>query len=146
MPGIGLVLGAGGEVGYAFHAGVLAALADVTGWDARSAEVIVGTSAGSIAGAVLRAGCSPADLAGRVTGGAVSDHARRLLERADEANDRVRPIPARSPRRGLPTMSAPGALWRAALQPWNARPGSVAAAALPEGRVSTEVISAGLRT
>jgi NTE family protein len=145
MPGIGLVLGAGGEVGYAFHAGVLAALADVTGWDARSAEVIVGTSAGSIAGAVLRAGCSPADLAARVTGDAVSEDGRRLLARADEANDRVRPIPAKSPRRGLPMMSAPGALVRAALQPWNARPGSVAAAALPAGRVPTELISAGLR-
>jgi NTE family protein len=145
MPGIGLVLGAGGEVGYAFHAGVLAALAEVTGWDARSADVIVGTSAGSIAGAVLRAGCSPADLAARVTGDPVSEDARRLLARADEANDRVRPIPAKSPRRGLPTMSAPGALLRAAARPWNARPGSVAAAALPAGRVSTEVVSAGLR-
>jgi NTE family protein len=145
MPGIGLVLGAGGEVGYAFHAGVLAALAEVTGWDARSAEVIVGTSAGSIAGAVLRAGCSPADLAARVTGDAVSGEARRLLARADEANDRVRPIPVKSKRSGLPTMSAPSALLRAALQPWNARPGSVAAAALPAGRVSTEAVSAGLR-
>jgi len=145
MPGIGLVLGAGGEVGYAFHAGVLAALAEVTGWDARDAEVIVGTSAGSIAGAVLRAGCSPADLAARVTGDAVSEDGRRLLARADEANDRVRPIPARSPRGGWPTMSAPGALLRAALRPWNARPGSVAAAALPAGRVSTEAVAAGLR-
>jgi len=146
MPRIGLVLGAGGEVGYAFHAGVLAALADVSGWDARSAEVIVGTSAGSIAGAVLRAGCSPADLAARVTGDRVSEEGRALLAAADEANDNVRPIPTRSPRgRGFPTMSAPGALVRAALQPWNARPGSVVAAALPAGRVSTEMISAGLR-
>jgi NTE family protein len=146
MPRIGLVLGAGGEVGYAFHAGVLAALADVIGWDARSAEVIVGTSAGSIAGAVLRAGCSPADLAARVTGDRVSEEGRRLLAAADEANDNARPIPTRLPRRrGFPTMSAPGALVRAALQPWNARPGSVVAAALPAGRVSTEIISAGLR-
>ena len=52
MARIGLVLGAGGEIGYACHAGVLAALAEVIGWDARSAEVVVGTSAGSIAGAV----------------------------------------------------------------------------------------------
>jgi NTE family protein len=145
MPRIGLVLGAGGEVGYAFHAGVLAALADVSGWDARSADVIVGTSAGSIAGAVLRAGCSPADLAARVAGDAVSHDGRSLLARADEANDRVRPIPSKSPRRGLPTMSAPGALARAALRPWKTRPGSVVAAALPAGRVSTETISAGLR-
>ena len=56
MGRIGLVLGAGGVIGHAFHAGVLAALADDTGWDPRRADVIVGTSAGSIAGALLRAG------------------------------------------------------------------------------------------
>src|SRR5262245_62394253 len=99
MPGIGLVLGAGGEVGYAFHAGVLAALADATGWDAGAAEVIVGTSAGSIAGSVLRAGCSPADLAARVTGEPVSEDGRRLLAAADEANEHVPPIAAQPPRR-----------------------------------------------
>ena len=58
MTRIGLVLGAGGAVGHAFHAGVLAALADETGWDAREAEVVVGTSAGSVVGALLRAGMS----------------------------------------------------------------------------------------
>jgi len=146
MTRIGLVLGAGGEVGHAFHAGVLAAIADTTGWDARGAEVVVGTSAGSIVGSLLRAGLSPADLAARVTDAPLSDDGRRLLARADAANARLRPIPTRPPRRrGLPTMSAPGALVRAAFQPWNARPGTLAAAALPAGRISTEIISVGLR-
>ncbi len=36
-----LVLGAGGVAGYSFHTGVLAALQDA-GWDARTAELIVG--------------------------------------------------------------------------------------------------------
>src|SRR5690349_19155028 len=53
---VGLVLGAGGVVGHAFHAGVLAALEDVAGFDARDADLIVGTSAGSVVGALLRAG------------------------------------------------------------------------------------------
>jgi NTE family protein len=146
MPRIGLVLGAGGEVGHAFHAGVLAAFADVTGWDARDAEVIVGTSAGSIVAALLRAGLSPTDLAARVAGASVSEAGRHLLAPADAANAHLRPIPTRPTRRlGMPTMSAPGALVRAAFPPWNARPGTLAAAALPAGRVSTEVISAGLR-
>lgn len=61
VPRVGLVLGAGGTAGQAFHAGVLAALAGA-GWDARSAEVVVGTSAGSIAAAMLRAGVAPAAL------------------------------------------------------------------------------------
>ncbi len=34
---------------------------------------------------------------------------------------------------------------RAALQPWNARPAALAAAAMPEGRVPTELIATGLR-
>ena len=42
-------------------------------------------------------------------------------------------------------MSAPGAVARAALQPWNARPGAVAAALLPEGSVPTELVAASLR-
>jgi NTE family protein len=146
MPRIGLVLGAGGEVGHAFHAGVLAAVAETTGWDARTADVIVGTSAGSIVGALLRAGLAPTDLAARAVGEPVSEQGRRLIARADAANGHLRPIPSRSTRRGgIPTMSAPGALVRAALQPWNARLGTVAAAALPAGRISTEIISVGLR-
>ena len=65
---VGLVLGAGGNVGRAFHAGVLAALQDATRWDARGADVIVGTSAGSLDGALLRAGLSPRDLAAHTVG------------------------------------------------------------------------------
>jgi predicted acylesterase/phospholipase RssA len=40
-PRIGLVLGAGGTVGGAFHAGVLAALEEATGSDPRRASMIV---------------------------------------------------------------------------------------------------------
>lgn len=50
-----LVLGAGGTVGIAYHAGVLKALADA-GADPAAADLIVGTSAGSIVGPILRAG------------------------------------------------------------------------------------------
>ncbi len=74
---IGLVLGAGGVVGHAYHAGVLDGLAEATGWDPREAEVIVGTSAGSVVGALLRAGFSAHDLAARSTGDPVSPGRRR---------------------------------------------------------------------
>jgi len=146
MARIGLVLGAGGAVGHAFHAGVLAALGDETGWDARDAEVVVGTSAGSLVGAFLRAGLAPADIAARAGDEPMSDEGRRLLQRAEAATRHLPPIPARPPRRrGLPAMSAPGALVRAAARPWKTRPGAVAAAALPAGHISTEVIASGLR-
>lgn len=50
-------------VGQAYQAGVLAALQVDLGWDARDADVVVGTSAGSLTGAMLRVGTSPFDLA-----------------------------------------------------------------------------------
>ena len=145
VPRIGLVLGAGGVVGHAFHAGVLAAVAEATGWDPRDADVIVGTSAGSVVGALLRAGATAPDLAARATGGALSSEGRRLVARAEAGRVDLPPIPSRPARRGMPAMSAPGALARAALQPWNARPGPLAAAFLPAGRVPTELVAASLR-
>ncbi|MEI2716109.1 MAG: patatin-like phospholipase family protein [Candidatus Nanopelagicales bacterium] len=80
MPRIGLVLGGGGITGTAFHAGVLTALAQ-QGWDARDAEVIVGTSAGSTSAALLRAGFPPAEYLNRVSGRPVSAEAARVLDR-----------------------------------------------------------------
>ena len=50
MVAVGVVLSAGGHHGAAHHAGVLAALAASTGWDPRSADVVVGTSAGAVMG------------------------------------------------------------------------------------------------
>src|SRR6059058_1589607 len=60
---VGLVLGAGGVVGQAYHAGVLAVLEHDCGFDAREADMIVGTSAGSVTGTLLRLGVSSGDLA-----------------------------------------------------------------------------------
>lgn len=59
---LGLVLGAGGTVGLAYHAGVLHALEQEAGVVPGSAELIVGTSAGAVAAAYLRSGWSTADL------------------------------------------------------------------------------------
>ena len=68
VPKVGLCLGAGGMVGQAYHAGVLAALQVDLGWDARDADVVVGTSAGALTGTMLRVGTSPLDLASWVVG------------------------------------------------------------------------------
>jgi NTE family protein len=56
---VGLVLGAGGVLGGAWLTGGLHALAKETDWDPGSAEYIVGTSAGSMIGALLAAGVPP---------------------------------------------------------------------------------------
>lgn len=64
----GLILGGGGLAGASFHAAALAALEIDLGWDARRADVIVGTSAGALTGALLRLGVSGTDLAAFVSG------------------------------------------------------------------------------
>jgi NTE family protein len=50
-----IVLGGGGVLGFAWMLGALWAFEDVTGLDAREVDVVVGTSAGSVAAALL--GC-----------------------------------------------------------------------------------------
>jgi NTE family protein len=145
MPKVGLVLGAGGVVGHAFHAGVLAALAGETGWDPRDAEVVVGTSAGSVVGTLLRAGASAPDLLARAAGRPLSRDGQRLLARSESANAPLGPIPARPDRRLPALSSSPAALARGALRPWTTRPGAIAAALLPAGRVPTELVAAGFR-
>jgi NTE family protein len=58
----GLVLGGGGVLGGAWLVGALTALHEVHGLDPREAEMIVGTSAGSVTAALLGAGVGVDDL------------------------------------------------------------------------------------
>ena len=101
---VGLVLGGGGVAGMAFHAGALLALHHDLGWDARNAEVIVGTSAGSIVGALLRAGVAPEDLAAWATDATSTQHGRRFRALMRHA-DRLAPV-ARVPSPTLPGWNA----------------------------------------
>jgi NTE family protein len=55
-PRRGLVLGGGGVLGAAWMIGALSVVSDAYDWDPRDAEVIVGTSAGSVLGALLGCG------------------------------------------------------------------------------------------
>lgn len=108
------MLGAGGVVGGAFHEGVLRAIADATGWDARDAEIIVGTSIGSHVGATLRAGRSTRP----TTAGARASSADAALLR----------------RRAGP--SSPGMVLRGIARPGSVRVGALLAGVLPAGRTS----------
>ena len=58
-----LVLGAGGATGAAFEAGILLALATDHGVDLQQAKHVVGTSAGSVVGALIAMGLGGEDLA-----------------------------------------------------------------------------------
>ncbi len=57
---LGLVLGGGGLVGMGYHAGALQALDDF-GFDVGAADLMVGTSAGSVMAAYMAAGWKPTD-------------------------------------------------------------------------------------
>ena len=124
---IGLVLGGGGLTGTAFHAGVIAGLAQAAGWDARTAEVIVGTSAGSTSAALLRAGLPPQDFVARMVGDP-------LTAPGDEVLGRMGPLraPEQVGERGR-APAAPRMMAELVRHPRRVRPGLLAAALLPEG-------------
>ncbi|MGY1732534.1 patatin-like phospholipase family protein [Geodermatophilus sp. SYSU D01045] len=122
MVRVGLVLGGGGVVGQAYHAGVLAVLQHDAGFDARTADVVVGTSAGSITGTLLRAGVSPEDLAAWTVKAPLSgdDDVLRTIA--------ATPVPELAPFRPLDVlrrpMRVPGPhlVARALARPWRFRP------------------------
>lgn len=140
--GIGLVLGAGGTVGGAFHSGVLAALEESTGWDPRGATVIVGTSAGSITATGLRVGLSTADGLARSEDRPLTAAGQRLL--AAVGAPRSAPPLQSAGRRGRGAADIAAMLARAAARPFAARPTALLAGLLPEGNLGTEMISDGI--
>jgi NTE family protein len=80
-----LVLGAGGRPGLAYHAGTLLAL-ELHGLAAHDATSITGTSAGSIATAILATGGLVEDLAAYTTGSAPRDEFRDMDDLIQEAD------------------------------------------------------------
>jgi NTE family protein len=133
-PTVGLVLGAGGVVGQAYQAGVLAALEREALWDPRDADIIVGTSAGSVTGAALRVGVPATDLAASTYGVPMSRKGGALLKRIlpDES---PLPVPSVSSlfRRWNPP--SPALIGRVARRPWAFRPEVAAMTLLPRGRI-----------
>jgi NTE family protein len=131
----GLVLGGGGVLGVAYHAGVLAALQHDLGWDARATDVVVGTSAGSVVAALLRLGASPTDLAAVAVGADPWDTPEALFEplrRDRPVTPPTRAIPFELPR---PRMPDPGLVLRWMMQPWSFNPLDAIVTMLPDGRV-----------
>lgn len=111
---IGLVLGAGGVVGGAYHAGALAALEHDLGWDPRDADVIVGTSAGSLAGALLRRDIPASDLAAWTVGAPLSPSGWPIAD--IEARPEFDPVTISMFMR-LPRPPHPQAVWLALRNP-----------------------------
>jgi NTE family protein len=72
---VGLVLGAGGVLGASWLIGALDAVESETGWCAADAERIVGTSAGSVIGALVAAGVDPASMTAYASGASLDGFA-----------------------------------------------------------------------
>jgi NTE family protein len=134
-----LVLGGGGLVGAAYEAGVLAAVHEATGWDPRTADIILGTSAGSRQGVLLRFGFGPRDLYALETDHGMSFEGRRLLSRLE-------PLPTVPTLLNRPKFHLPSkALLAQALRhPVRSRAGLLSAA-LPTGPFETKPFAETLR-
>ena len=137
QPRVGLVLGAGGVLGGAWLVGALHAIAAETGWDPGSADYVVGTSAGSMIGALLACGVPPwfmvAHSAGEELGGLTDARGEPA-----SAADRSAGGTFKLDREGLAL--GPGS-WRLALsslaRPYRYSPMAVISGWLPRGLIST---------
>jgi NTE family protein len=135
---VGLVLGAGGVLGGAWLTGGLHALARETDWDPGSADFIVGTSAGSMVGALIGAGVPPWFMVAHSRGESftgVVDADGRPASEADRAAGAVFRV-----HRGLPGLG-PGSLRMVATalsNPLRRPPLQLVAGWLPAGVISTD--------
>jgi NTE family protein len=136
-PRVGLVLGAGGVLGGAWHAGALTAITAGTQWDPSAADVIVGTSAGSMIGALLGSGVPPWFLAAHSAGATVPGLLDAGGQPTDDADRSAGGVLVR--RKGLPDLRPYSVRLglRALASPRQHRLGAAAAAWAPRGMMST---------
>lgn len=135
MTSVGLVLCGGGLSGFGYHTAGLAVLQRMTGWDPRTAEIIVGTSAGSGVGAILRGQVPVDESLDRVLSVPTNP---RSMARLRELSGREGTMS-----RGPLARFAPASLKLATREmvkgPWM-RPMRVVAGILPTGAVRTDMI------
>lgn len=117
-----LVLGAGGFMGAAWMLGTLQAIHEETGWDPRTADCVVGTSAGALVGALLAGGLSPRQIVAL----AREPSGQAVLRRVQVHWSFPRPV-----------LGSPELAFRSLLQPWRYGPLGIIGW-LPQGVISTE--------
>ncbi len=131
-PRRGLVLGAGGVLGAAWMVGALRALEEATGWDPRTAEVVVGTSAGSVLSAFVSLGVSTEQMANHQRGLSVEGEPSVEYDYDGQA-----PLPPR-PRFGR--LGSRSLLLQTARHPRAVPPMAAIASVLPPGRGSIRAV------
>lgn len=131
-PRRGLVLGAGGVLGAAWTIGALRAIEEVEGWDPRTADMLVGTSAGAVTAAMLAAGIGTETLV---------NHQRGVIAPGDPKIEYDHDGAAGGP---LPRLPRPRVgsrtLLRRSLRRVHRNPLPALYATLPEGRGSLEAL------
>jgi NTE family protein len=131
MGGRGLVLGAGGVLGAAWTIGALAALQEADGWDPREAEVLVGTSAGSVLAGALGCGVAVQTLLQHQQGLVVEGAPR--IDADPDGSGAFPPVPR-------PGIGSPRGLLNTARHPSRVTPMAALAAVLPQGRGTLEPV------
>ncbi|WP_188111153.1 patatin-like phospholipase family protein [Nocardioides antri] len=130
----GLVIGAGGVTGLAWSSGTLAALEEATGWDPRTADVLVGTSQGAFLSGLLASSVATQDL---------TRWYRRELPETHPLRSRAARRAEASGRRGLPLPASPTLLARA-VGPRRIMPLAALSGLLPVGTGSLDAFLAPL--
>ncbi len=129
QPRRGLVIGAGGVLGFSWAVGALTALEQEYGFDCRDVAHLVGTSAGSITAAMLGCGVSVGGLLRHQTG--IPSEADPVIDYDYEADGSgpLPPLPA-------PGLGSASLLFRTALHPRRVTPLAALSSMLPRGRGS----------
>ena len=127
----GLVLGAGGVLGASWTIGALVAVQEAFGWDAREADVLVGTSAGSVLASALGCGVGVDSLLNHQRG-----EPDELTLDYDLDNDSGGARPP-LPRLGF---GSPRGMLSSVLHPLRTTPMTALSAVLPRGRGSMEPV------
>ena len=129
----GLVLGAGGVLGAAWTIGALDAVQDHLGWDPRDAEVVVGTSAGSVLCAALACGVGVDTLRNHQQGVVAPGDPEIGFDPDTGAGGSLPPLPR-------PVVGSPRGVLSTALHPFRTSPMVALSTALPQGRGSIEAV------
>jgi NTE family protein len=124
-----VVLGAGGVLGAAWTIGALSAVESELGFDPREAELLLGTSAGSVLASFLGAGVSVETLRNHQQGVVGPADPEIAYDLDKDSGGALPPLPR-------PFIGSPRGVLSSALKPWRTTPMMALSAVLPQGRGS----------
>lgn len=139
-PRVGLCLGGGGILGGVWLIGALHALHEATGFAPSTATHIIGTSAGSVVGALVAEGIPPALLVFHQRGGDVSAITDAFDGRIGDADEESRSFVQWTGTIPRPLLGSPSLVLRTALQPWRYPVTTALTGWIGRGFLSTEEI------